>query len=35
MGGSQAGTKIDARFNIFPIPDSELNANPNIKPNYN
>ncbi len=34
MGGSQAGTMIDARFNIFPIPDSELNANPNIKPNY-
>ena len=34
MGGSQAGTPIDKRFNIFPIPDSELNANPNIKPNY-
>ena len=34
MGGAQAGTMIDARFNIFPIPDSELNANPNIKPNY-
>ncbi len=34
MGGSQAGTMIDARFNIFPIPDSELNANPNIQPNY-
>ncbi len=35
MGGSQKGTPIDKRFNIFPIPDSELNANPNIKPNYN
>lgn len=34
MGGSQAGNMIDSRFNIFPIPDSELNANPNIKPNY-
>jgi hypothetical protein len=34
MGGSQAGAPIDKRFNIFPIPDSELNANPNIKPNY-
>lgn len=35
MGGTQAGTQFDKRFNIFPIPDSELNANPNIKPNYN
>ena len=34
MGGTQAGTQFDKRFNIFPIPDSELNANPNIKPNY-
>lgn len=34
MGGSQAGKPFDKRFNIFPIPDSELNANPNIKPNY-
>lgn len=34
MGGAQAGTQFDSRFNIFPIPDSELNANPNIKPNY-
>jgi hypothetical protein len=34
MGGSQAGVQFDSRFNIFPIPDSELNANPNIKPNY-
>ena len=34
MGGSQAGTPFAERFNIFPIPDSELNANPNIKPNY-
>ena len=34
MGGSQAGQPFDKRLNIFPIPDSELNANPNIKPNY-
>lgn len=34
MGGSQTGTMFDKRFNIFPIPDSELNANPNLKPNY-
>lgn len=35
MGGTLTGTQFDKRFNIFPIPDSELNANPNIKPNYN
>lgn len=35
MGGTYSGTQFDKRFNIFPIPDSELNANPNIKPNYN
>ena len=34
MGGSQAGVPIDKRFNIFPIPDSELNANSNLEPNY-
>ena len=34
MGGTKDGTQFDQRFNIFPIPDSELNANPNIKPNY-
>ena len=34
MGGSQAGVQFDSRFNIFPIPDSDLNANPNLKPNY-
>lgn len=35
MGGSKNGTPFNARFNIFPIPDSDLNANPNLKPNYN
>ena len=34
MGGSQAGNQFDKRFSIFPIPDSDLNANPNLKPNY-
>lgn len=34
MGNSQAGAMFDGRYNVFPIPDSELNANPNIKPNY-
>ncbi len=34
MGGAKNGTPFDSRFNIFPIPDSELNANPNMKPNY-
>ena len=34
MGGSKNGTPFNARFNIFPIPDSELNANHNMKPNY-
>lgn len=34
MGGTQKGTQIDSRFNVFPIPDSDLNANPNLKPNY-
>ena len=35
MGGTKAGTQFDKRFNIFPIPASELAVNPNIKPNYN
>lgn len=34
MGGVQAGQPFDKRLNIFPIPDSELNANPNIKQYY-
>ncbi len=34
MGGTQAGKQFDKRFSIFPIPDSDLNANPNLKPNY-
>lgn len=33
MGGSENGTQFDARFNIFPIPNSELNANRNLKQN--
>lgn len=35
MGGSKNGTPFESRFNIFPIPDTDLNANPNMKPNYN
>jgi hypothetical protein len=34
MGGTAAGQPFDKRLNIFPIPDSELNANPNIKQYY-
>lgn len=34
MGGAAAGQPFDKRLNIFPIPDSELNANPNIKQYY-
>lgn len=34
MGGTQSGTQFDTRFNIFPIPDSDLNANSNLEPNY-
>jgi len=33
MGGSKNGTPFNARFNIFPIPDSDLNANSNLKQN--
>ena len=34
MGGTQAGNQFDKRYNIFPIPATDLNANPNLKPNY-
>ena len=34
MGGSQSGTPLAPRFNILPIPDTDLNANSNLKPNY-
>ncbi|MBV4358408.1 RagB/SusD family nutrient uptake outer membrane protein [Pinibacter aurantiacus] len=31
-GGVQAGTSIDNRFNLFPIPTTDLTANPTLKP---
>ncbi len=32
-GGEQAGVNFSADFNIFPIPSSDLNSNPNLKQN--
>lgn len=32
-GGVEAGTEIDAKYNLFAIPSSDLNANPNLKQN--
>ena len=32
-GGNLVGTATDAKFNLFPIPSSELGANPNLKQN--
>lgn len=32
-GGTLAGGATDAKFNLFPIPSSELGANPNLKQN--
>ena len=32
-GGKQAGTGVDAKYKLFPIPSTELTANPNIKQN--
>ena len=32
MGGTKAGSPIDKRFNLFPIPADDLNANSNLKP---
>ena len=32
MGGTQAGTPINKRFNLFPIPADDLNANSNLTP---
>jgi hypothetical protein len=31
-GGVQAGTSIDSKYNLFPIPTSDLTANPTLKP---
>lgn len=32
-GGSQSGTGVDARYNLYPIPATELSANPNLTQN--
>lgn len=32
-GGVQEGTSTDAKYNLFPIPASEINANPNLVQN--
>ena len=33
MGGTKDGAPFDKHFNIFPIPNSDLNANSNLKQN--
>ena len=32
-GGSKEGTTFNSHLNIFAIPDTDLNANPNLKQN--
>jgi hypothetical protein len=32
-GGVKGGTSVDAKYNIFPIPASDVNANPNLTQN--
>lgn len=32
-GGVKEGTNFNANLNIFAIPDTDLNANPNLKQN--
>jgi hypothetical protein len=34
-GGVQAGRSVDSHFNLFPIPSTDLMANPNLKQNAN
>lgn len=29
-GGIKAGKGVDSRYNLFPIPERDLNANPNL-----
>ena len=33
MGGAETGAAFDSHLNIFPIPNSDLNANSNLKQN--
>lgn len=32
-GGVQGGTAVDSKYNLFPIPSTDLSANPNLKQN--
>jgi hypothetical protein len=32
-GGIQNGTAVDSKYNLFPIPSTDLSANPNLKQN--
>ncbi|MEO8414184.1 MAG: RagB/SusD family nutrient uptake outer membrane protein [Ginsengibacter sp.] len=32
-GGVQGGTAVDSKYNIFPIPSTDISANPNLKQN--
>lgn len=32
-GGIQGGTAVDTKYNIFPIPSTDLSSNPNLKQN--
>jgi hypothetical protein len=32
-GGVQNGTAVDSKYNLFPIPSTDLSANPNLKQN--
>jgi len=32
-GGPQAGTSLDVKYNLYPLPESELSANPNLHQN--
>jgi hypothetical protein len=32
-GGSASGTTFDSHYNLYPIPDTDLNANNNLKQN--
>ena len=32
-GGTQAGTAVDSKYNLFPIPSSDINSNSNLTQN--
>lgn len=32
-GGTMAGTSVDSHYNVYPIPDSDINNNPNMTQN--